>query len=146
MNVLRAFSVVGYLLIVIALVPLVYLHAVFSSSPIVLTVQTLAVALMIWARIAFGARSFHFAADPTKGGLVTSGPYKLVRHPIYAAILYFTLAGVGGNRSLTTIALLFLVCLGVGIRIFCEERLVAVEYPEYAEYAKRTKRILPFIF
>jgi hypothetical protein len=36
--------------------------------------------------------------------------------------------------------------LGVGIRIFCEERLGVVEYPEYAEYANRTKRIFPFIY
>ncbi len=145
MNVLRRLSVVGYLLIVVALIPLVYIQGVFSTSPVVITVQTLAVALMIWARIAFGARSFHFAADPTKGGIVTTGPYRLIRHPIYAAILYFTLAGVAANRSWMNVVLLAVVCLGVGIRIYCEERLVVIEYPEYSEYAKRTKRIVPFV-
>ena len=48
---------------------------------------------MVAARITFGRRSFHAAANPTEGGLVTTGPYAYIRHPIYAAILYFVWAG-----------------------------------------------------
>jgi len=44
---------------------------------------------MLWARLTFGGRSFHAGANPTAGGVVTTGPYRFVRHPIYAAILYF---------------------------------------------------------
>jgi hypothetical protein len=39
--------------------------------------------------LTFGARSFHAGANPTDGGVVTAGPYRFFRHPIYAAILYF---------------------------------------------------------
>jgi protein-S-isoprenylcysteine O-methyltransferase Ste14 len=41
---------------------------------------------VIWARVAFGRRSFHLAANPTEGGLVTTGPYRLIRHPIYTGV------------------------------------------------------------
>jgi protein-S-isoprenylcysteine O-methyltransferase Ste14 len=146
MKSLQIFSVVGYLLIVLALVPLVYVHGLFSSSPVVIVIQLLAAALMVWARFVFGLRSFHYAADPTKGGLVTTGPYKFIRHPIYAAILYFTFAGVVANWAWMNTILLAVVFLGVGIRIYCEERLVVVKYPEYSEYAEGTKRIVPFVF
>ena len=140
------FSVVGYALMVLALVPMVYFHALFSLSPLVIAVQVLAAFLMIWARVTFGRRSFHYAANPTKGGLVISGPYKYIRHPIYASITVFVLAGIAANWTWTNAALFALVCLGAGVRIYCEEQLVTREYPEYAEYAKHTKRIVPFVF
>lgn len=146
MKSLRFYSVVGYFLMIAALLPLVYFHGVFSYSPFVVSVQTFAVALMVWARITFGTRSFHFAANPTEGGLVTTGPYRLIRHPIYASILYFSLAGVADNISRMNLLLTAVLCLGVGMRIFCEERMIANEYPEYVEYAQRTKRIVPFVF
>ena len=60
----------------------------FAGSAPGLVVQVFAIGLMIAARITFGLRSFHAAANPTAGGLVTRGPYALLRHPIYAAVLY----------------------------------------------------------
>jgi protein-S-isoprenylcysteine O-methyltransferase Ste14 len=142
----RIFSIVGYIIMVLALVPLFYFQGLFSWSPLVIAVQAIAVGLMVWARITFGLRSFHYAANPTEGGLVTTGPYKFIRHPIYAAIVYFVLAGVAGNLSWNNVALFAVICLGVWIRIFCEERLIVTEYPEYSQYAKRTKRIVPFVY
>ncbi len=143
---LRLFSVVGYIIMILALVPLIYFHGMFTWSPPIIVIQTLAVGLMFWARLTFGSRSFHYAANPTKGGLVTSGPYKFLRHPIYAAILYFSFAGVAGNLSWQNLALLTVICFGAAIRILCEERLVVIDYPEYSQYAKRTKRLIPFVF
>jgi protein-S-isoprenylcysteine O-methyltransferase Ste14 len=143
---LRLISVIGYIIMILALVPLVYFRGIFTWSPPIIVIQTLSVGLMVWARLTFGARSFHYAANPTKGGLITSGPYRFFRHPIYAAILYFSFAGVAGNLSWQHLALLAAICFGAGIRIFSEERLVAIDYPEYFQYAKRTKRIIPFVF
>ena len=78
-------SLVGFLLMVIAVVGLVFTYALFSPSPVVVAVQVAAVVLMAWARLTLGRRSFHPAADVTGGGLVTTGPYRFIRHPIYAA-------------------------------------------------------------
>ena len=68
-----------------------------------IAVQAAAIVLMVWARLTFGRRSFHAAANPTSGGLVTSGPYRFVRHPIYAAACYFVWAGALDHRSLTAV-------------------------------------------
>ena len=41
----------------------------FSSIALVISLQAVAVLLLLWARITFGLRSFHVVADPTEGGL-----------------------------------------------------------------------------
>jgi len=112
----------------------------------VIALQAAAVLLMLWARLTFGARSFHAPADPTEGGLVTTGPYRFIRHPIYAAICLFVWAGVAAHLSPVSVTLAGILTAGALLRLFCEEQLVVAQYPEYAEYARRTKRMIPFLF
>lgn len=98
---------------------------------------------MLWARVTFGMRSFHADARPTAGGLVTTGPYRYVRHPIYAAICLFIWTGVVAHLSPLTIGLGIVATGGILIRIRCEETLVTELYPEYRDYSARTKRLIP---
>ena len=78
---------------VAGIVGLYYGGALFAAHPPFIAGQVCAVLLMIAARLTFGRRSFHAAANPTAGGVVSTGPYAYVRHPIYAAAIYFTWAG-----------------------------------------------------
>src|SRR5829696_3655304 len=86
---LRWKSVLAFALMVAGLVWLIQRGEWLARSVPALALQGCAILLMVAARFTFGRRSFHAAADPTAGGLVTSGPYRYLRHPIYAAILYF---------------------------------------------------------
>ena len=142
---LRTVSLGGFFIAVVALVILVFEDSLFATGYVLLALQALSVCLMLWARTTFGKRSFHAAADPTEGGLVTTGPYKYIRHPIYASILYFLWAGIYSHFSDFTLILGIVATLGISLRIFAEEQLVVVQYPQYAEYAARTKRIIPYI-
>ena len=135
----------GFGILMAGVVGLLVRGALLGSGVAALAVQAGAVALMIWARITFGFRSFHLAGNPTEGGLVTTGPYRYLRHPIYAAILYFVWAGAASHLSLWNGLLGAVVALGLSFRALSEEKLVSERYPEYAEYAKRTARVLPFI-
>ncbi len=96
---MRRFSIFGFAFIVIALAALLGINALFSPEPWVIALQVAAALLMVWARMTFGMRSFHADAKPTAGGLVTSGTYRYMRHPIYAAICIFVWAGVLGHLS-----------------------------------------------
>jgi protein-S-isoprenylcysteine O-methyltransferase Ste14 len=143
---LRIASLAGLLLMILALVGLYLSDSLLSRSPVVIAVQCAAIALMVWARLTFGMRSMHAAANPTAGGLVTTGPYHYIRHPIYTAGCLIGWAGVAAHWSATSAALGVLLFVGALIRMLCEERLVAETYPAYRDYARVTKRMIPYVF
>lgn len=143
---IRLMSVIGYLGMLAGVGGLIAVGGLFSLSPLVVLAQTAAVMLGVWARLTFGRRSFHLAANPTKGGLATSGPYQFIRHPVYAAVCLFVWAGALAPHSMTTLLLAALVTAGALLRIFCEEPLLLGRFPEYRQYAASTKRLIPYLF
>jgi hypothetical protein len=62
---LTGLSVISFIIAVLSLVALVVRESLFAIGPVAIAVQIAAVLLMIWARVTFGRRSFHVAADPT---------------------------------------------------------------------------------
>src|SRR5262245_38880885 len=96
---LRKVSLVAMAIVVVAVVSLLFRRSLFARGPVLIGIQAAAAALMLWARLTFRGRSFHAGANPTAGGLVTTGPYRFVRHPIYSAILFFVWAGAGSNGT-----------------------------------------------
>ena len=142
---IQLMSVIGYLGMLAGAVGLIAVQGLFSLSPLVVLAQIAAIMLWVWARLTFGRRSFHLAANTTEGGLVTSGPYHFIRHPVYAAVCLFVWAGSLAPHSLTALLLAALVTAGALLRIFCEERLLAERFPEYRQYAASTKRLIPYL-
>ncbi|HEY3296063.1 MAG TPA: isoprenylcysteine carboxylmethyltransferase family protein [bacterium] len=128
-----------------AVIVLYLRHALFSPSPFVIVPQIIALLLMVWARLTLGVRSFHYTADPTAGGLVISGPYRLMRHPIYAAVLLFVWTSVISHWSALHVLLGLLATAGAVFRMLSEERQLRAHYPGYDDYARHTRRVIPFI-
>jgi protein-S-isoprenylcysteine O-methyltransferase Ste14 len=79
--------------------------------------------------------------------LITTGPYRLVRHPGYLAILL----SLGGLQLVlgtwVALAAMVLVILPLPVRIAIEERILAEHFSaEYADYRRRTPyRLVPGI-
>jgi protein-S-isoprenylcysteine O-methyltransferase Ste14 len=118
----------------------------FGTGPISIGLQIAGLLLIVWARITFKTRSFHLAANPTEGGLVTTGPYHYIRNPIYAGAMLAVWAGVAVHASLVTVALGMVFTAGMLGRVYCEERLVRAMYPDYEEYARKTRRLVPLVW
>ncbi|PWU18242.1 MAG: hypothetical protein C5B50_09595 [Verrucomicrobia bacterium] len=143
---MKILSFLAYLMMVGGLIGLIVLKGALSSFPFGVAVQILAVLLITCARVAFGRRSFHVTANPTEGGLVTTGPYRYIRHPIYAAVCLFTTAAVAAHCSWLTLLCGGAVWASALVRIPLEEKLVSARYPEYRQYAARTSRLIPYVF
>ncbi|HLJ29771.1 MAG TPA: isoprenylcysteine carboxylmethyltransferase family protein [Candidatus Angelobacter sp.] len=120
-------------------------RGLIATGPVSATLQIAGVQLVLWARLTFGWRSFHFAANPTQGPLITQGPYRCIRNPIYAAVLLICWTGTAAHWSALNGLLALVIGVTVVIKIACEEKLLRSAYPEYEEYARRTSRLIPFV-
>jgi protein-S-isoprenylcysteine O-methyltransferase Ste14 len=143
---MKTLSILGYVGMIGVLIALAVSRELFSRAPAVIALQVVGAALFLWARVTFGRRSYHVVADPTAGGLVTSGPYRYIRHPIYAGLLLVIAAGMVANGSPRAYLLGSVALMCALVRIYCEEKLVAERYPEYRAYAARTWRLAPLLF
>lgn len=138
-------SLVALIVAIAGLYTLIKYQLLFSWNPFTIAIQVLAVGLMIWSRVTFGWRSFHGTANTTGGALVTHGPYKYWRHPIYASIIYFIWASVIAYPYFLTVAVAITVSIALISRAILEEQFLYKAYPEYEAYAKKTKRVIPFV-
>jgi len=111
-----------------------------------LVLFALGLGFAIWARVHIGRNWGTPMMRKAEPELVTSGPYHLVRHPIYSGIL---VAGVGTAIALGWWWLTAVVVAGVYFLYSAtvEERYMTEQFPDnYPAYKRSTKMLLPFIF
>jgi protein-S-isoprenylcysteine O-methyltransferase Ste14 len=99
----------------------------------------------VWARRHIGRNWGTPMSQKDDPELVTSGPYRLVRHPIYSGIL---VAGVGTAVALSLAWLIAVALAGVYFvySATIEERNLAEQFPDrYPAYSRSTKMLVPFI-
>lgn len=79
--------------------------------------------------------------------IVTTGPYAVVRHPLYAVGVLFFIGAPLLLGSFWGLAIIPLMLLLVAIRAVGEEKMLRQEFPEYADYAERVRsRLFPGIW
>ncbi len=82
----------------------------------------------------------------TNAQLITTGPYRLIRHPMYLSVILFLL-GMSLQAGHILAWAGFIISTGAMIqKSLIEENLLLARFPEYRQYRTKTKRILPFIF
>ena len=103
------------------------------------------IALAVWARLHLGRNWGMPMTERAEPELVTSGPYRFVRHPIYTGLLTAMLgtALVNNVLGLIVVAVLVVYFYYCGI---VEERNLTATFPKaYPEYRSRTKMLIPFL-
>ena len=100
-----------------------------------------------WTVLALGRFTSGFTQVITDHKVVRKGPYRFVRHPIFASEI---LSFVGLGLALQSWVALLIILIGGGvsyaIRIRIEERFLTAELgDEYVQYMKSVKRIIPHI-
>jgi protein-S-isoprenylcysteine O-methyltransferase Ste14 len=137
----------GTLVVAIAATLLLLLYAeagvMAEASHGVIFVQACALVLMGWATLSLGT---NFSVLPHYRSLVTAGPYRLVRHPLYASYLLFDATLVTGLASMTAAALWLAELALLMDRARREERLLAASDAGYRRYAVAVPfRLIPFL-
>jgi protein-S-isoprenylcysteine O-methyltransferase Ste14 len=85
-----------------------------------------------------------FGLAPEARGVVTTGPYRLVRHPLYLGELVAAVGILLPVLTPLTTLIFGLFCLCQATRAGLEERVLAAAFPEYRAYRRRTPALLPW--
>jgi protein-S-isoprenylcysteine O-methyltransferase Ste14 len=119
-------------------------NAVLSSIGVIIVVAGMA--FLVWARQSLGGNWSQTVSAKQAHELVTSGPYRYVRHPMYTG----GLAACVGSVIVAGGAFVFLLVLLAPIflwRVGAEDRLLARQFPdEFPDYARRTRALIPFVW
>jgi len=114
-----------------------------SSPWLALAGEAIATVSCVWLLASVLALGRCFGVLPEARGLVTRGPYRLVRHPVYLGELGACCGLAVTSPTVMNGALLAVLAAAQVVRMGLEERALTRAFPDYASYAARTPRLLP---
>lgn len=84
---------------------------------------------------------------PKEGAhLIQTGPYALVRHPMYCGGMVLALGWALHVQGWLTLAYVVLLCVFLDVKSRREERWLAEKFPDYAAYQRRVCKLIPFLY
>ncbi len=103
--------------------------------------------LAFWAMYVMKVGNFNVVPYPVEDGVMISrGPYKLIRHPMYTSILIFAVAMLCGQFDYYKLIISLILVTDLIIKMIFEEGLLCQHYPGYKSYMEKTKRVIPFVW
>ena len=141
----RAFHLLLVALQISFVAAIVFSGPLFPSSFVLITVSFAALIFALWAMTEMKFRFSIFPVPAEGAELVRTGPFAIVRHPMYTSLLAWTLSLVLGEPKDFRFALWILLFAVLMIKSEAEERILSSRFSEYSEYRRSTKRIIPFV-
>jgi len=103
--------------------------------------------LGLWTLLHNRPGNFNIRPEPkAAAALVTGGPYRYVRNPMYSALLLFAAAELLAYRDPWKIACWIALALVLLAKVLLEERYLRALFPDYAAYERRVRRFIPGVF
>ena len=78
--------------------------------------------------------------------LVVTGPYHLVRHPIYSGLIFAALGWALLRNGWLTLVYALILFVFFDIKSRREEQWLRQKYPDYPAYQQRVHKLIPFIY
>jgi protein-S-isoprenylcysteine O-methyltransferase Ste14 len=101
--------------------------------------------IAIWARVTLGGNWSARVTLKEDHELIERGPYRVVRHPIYAGLLLMILGTAVLLGQVGGFVVLGFCSCGFWVKLRQEEVLLTKQLPGYSEYVGRTKALVPFV-
>jgi len=128
--------------------PLLVICSTSVSSPfyLVLTGGVIAILGMAFAVYSLVSLGGNFSIIPQAREVVTKGPYKYMRHPLYLGEIVAISGFVMAHVTAATITILAMLILLQIYRASREEKILASMFPNYDDYVSRTFSFVPGIW
>ena len=141
---LHAYALVSIQMICIGLI--LVSGGPFARSLPLLVMELAGIILGIWAVVIMGWHNMNVSPLVRPDArLVTKGPYALIRHPMYSAVLLTLWPLIVDRYSFFRLAVGLILTADLMLKIRYEEGLLKERFPEYEGYMKVTKRLIPFV-
>ena len=121
--------------------------SILARNPALLVMEVAAVLLGLWAILTVRIGNVNVLPDPRQETvLVQSGPYRWIRHPMYATLLLGTLALVLDSPSILRWSLWIVLLIDLLIKLRYEERMLLEHFGGYGAYMAGSKRLIPYLY
>ena len=145
MNLFKSFTFVAIQFICLGLIAVT--GSLFPSNEFLLMIELLGLGLGIWAVYSMRIGNFNIVPDPlARSKLVTTGPYRLIRHPMYLALLLTTLPLVINEFDLFRFVIWLVLLFNLLLKLNYEENLLVTELAGYDQYIRKSARLIPFLY
>jgi protein-S-isoprenylcysteine O-methyltransferase Ste14 len=114
-----------------------------ASTSLVVFGDMLALLSCVWLLVSVLALGRCFGVLPEVRGLVTAGPYRFVRHPVYLGELGACAGLVLAAPTTWNLGVAAVFAAAQAVRMRLEEAALLEEFPDYAEYAVGTPALVP---
>lgn len=120
---------------------------IIPKNMVSLALGIVGIILGLWAIVVMELGRFNITPDVHRNSrMVSKGPYKYIRHPMYASVLIVTLAWILDYFTIPRLIIWVVLIFDLIIKLKYEEKLLENRYKEYQDYRKSTKNLIPFIF
>ncbi len=137
-----------YVFLQLGIIATILLHGWFFSDVwYYLAIQIFGICLVIWSVFEMRKSKINVSPELREGAkLIRSGPYRIIRHPMYLATLIFILPLILDYFTIGRLALFTALIITLNLKLTLEEKLLTESFPDYENYKKSSWRMIPFIY
>ena len=131
----------------LSLVLLIVTGPVFPSSLPLMIFYITGWILGIWSILAMGIGNINAGPDPLPEGLLVNwGPYAVIRHPMYAAILLVFTPLIINHFTIPRLFIAMVLIINLLLKIRYEEKQMKLSFcKKYSEYSAGTWQLIPYV-
>ncbi len=111
------------------------------------TLITISILLVFWAIVAMQKSKLRILPEPSNDAtLVTNGPYRFIRHPMYTGILLGCSGLLIAHFTWIRFAFALALAMVLIIKLNREEKMLSEKFKGYDDYIRHTSRLFPFLY
>lgn len=118
-----------------------------ASGMLLLTIELLGCLLGIVALLQMRPHLANILPLPSDDNrLITNGVYRIIRHPMYLALILVFAPLVVEKYNLLRLSVLIILAINLIFKLHYEERKLLVHYEGYRDYMKKSWRLIPYLY